>query len=78
MDKSYKLMSSLFCLVVIVIFLVVVLAVCRIGDSKSWNNGYCECGGKWIYKQAVGHRYSTNYIYQCDKCGKMHEFMEIR
>lgn len=47
-------------------------------DTKKWNNGYCECGGKWEYEQAVGHRYDTSYIYICDKCGKREEFDVIR
>ena len=38
-----------------------------------WNDGYCECGGHWIYEQAVGHRVTTTYIYRCDKCGKIIE-----
>ena len=40
-----------------------------------WNDGYCECGGHWVYEQAVGHQYHTTYIYRCDKCGKR---IEIR
>jgi hypothetical protein len=47
-------------------------------DYNVWNYGYCECGGKWVYQQAVGHYYSTDYIYKCDKCGKIHEFDEMR
>ena len=48
-------------------------------DDDLWNNGYCsECDGQWIYEQAVGHRYSTSYIYVCDKCGKRIEIGEIR
>ena len=39
-------------------------------DEKLWNNGYCECGGHFEYEQAVGHQYSTTYIYTCDSCGK--------
>ena len=47
-------------------------------DNARWNNGYHQCGGKWVYEQAVGHRYSTNYIYKCDKCGMREEFIEYR
>lgn len=48
-------------------------------DIEAWNGGYHEdCGGQWEYEQAVGHRYSTNYIYVCDKCGMRHEFKEAR
>lgn len=44
--------------------IIVVCLVCTLAaiyrhsaiDIKQWNNGYCECGGKWEYEQAVGHR----------------------
>jgi len=39
-------------------------------DSNKYNDGVCDCGGHFYYEQAVGHRFSTNYIYACDKCGK--------
>ena len=39
-------------------------------DREEWNNGYCECGGHWVYEQAVGHAYRTSYLYRCDECGK--------
>lgn len=44
---------------------------------KEWNNGYCECGGHWVYEQAVGHQYHTTYIYRCDECGKRIEVKSI-
>jgi hypothetical protein len=48
-------------------------------DIAVWNNGYHEdCGGRWEYEQAVGHRYGTNYIYVCDKCGTRYEFDDLR
>ena len=38
-------------------------------ESKEWNDGHCPvCGSEWRYVEAVGHRYSTAYIYACDKC----------
>ena len=44
-------------------------------DLENWNGGYHEdCGGMWKYEQAIGHRYDTDYIYVCDKCGMRHEF----
>ena len=46
-------------------------------ESAKWNNGYCECGGHWEYEQAVGHQYSTSYIYRCDNCGKRIEVKSI-
>ena len=53
-----------------------ILLVCRIMNASGWNSGYCSCGGKWEYKQAIGHRYETTYLYECDKCGKTIEFFE--
>ena len=47
-------------------------------DEKAWNNGRCECGGHFEYEQAVGHQYSTSYIYKCDSCGKHIEIWEKR
>ena len=43
---------------------------CRDKESEEeYNNGYCPCGGHYEYVESVGHRYSTTYIYSCDKCG---------
>lgn len=40
-------------------------------DVMMWNDGVCKiCGGHWHYLDVVGHRYSTDYIYQCNKCGR--------
>lgn len=37
---------------------------------KLYNNGiHDNCGGHWVYQEAVGHRFDTGYIYSCDKCG---------
>ena len=48
-------------------------------DNKLWNNGHCPaCGSEWEYEQAVGHHYSTHYIYMCSECGKRIEIDEIR
>lgn len=46
-------------------------------DQKMWNNGYCECGGHWVYEQAVGHQYGTSYMYKCDSCGKRIEVRNL-
>ena len=46
-------------------------------SSATYNNGICSyCGGHYVYSQAVGHRYSTDYIYICDTCGRSIEVAE--
>ena len=46
-------------------------------SEKTYNNGIHEgCGGHWVYETAVGHRYSTNFIYHCDKCGETVELYD--
>lgn len=48
-------------------------------DDKLWNGGHCDiCGNTWEYEQAVGHRFSTSYIYVCGNCGKRIEISEVR
>ena len=37
-------------------------------ELEMWNNGYCTCGGHWVYEQAVGHKYETGFLYYCDSC----------
>lgn len=74
-DKDY----TNFAVGVVLIFIAAVIWVgSSISDFNTWNGGYCSCGGHWVYQQAVGHRYSTHYIYKCDTCGEIHEFMEKR
>lgn len=48
-------------------------------DERKYNGGICtECGGRYIYEQAVAHRMDTDYIYICDKCGNMIELDSYR
>lgn len=48
-------------------------------DDKLWNQGRCpECGSEWEYEQAVGHYYSTSYMYVCNKCGRRIEISDVR
>lgn len=56
--------------------LLALLFILRMINATGWNNGHCSCGGKWVYQQAVGHRYETTYLYECDRCGKTIEFYE--
>ena len=67
---------------IVCVFILVVTFICNFimnsNEKKKWNDGYCSCGGKWEYEQAVGHYYSTHYIYVCDTCGKRIELYSIK
>lgn len=69
---------------IIMALILIAIIVCAViiggnRDNKLWNNGHCPtCGSEWEYEQAVGHYYSTSYMYVCNKCGKRIEISEIR
>lgn len=63
---------------IIIAILLVILFICHCVNADKWNDGHCSCGGNWVYQQAVGHRYETYYLYECDKCGKTQEFYKKR
>ena len=61
---------------IILLFLImfVIWFVTSCNSSNTYNNGICrECGGHYVFQNAVGHKYETNYIYVCDTCGKLIE-----
>lgn len=65
--------------IIFVFAIVIGTAKCTVDvDKKNWNDGYCNCGGHWEYLQAVGHQYTTTYIYECDRCGKHIELKNER
>ena len=65
---------------VFVIILTMVITGCLIStmfcseynsDEEKWNNGYCECGEKWVFSNAVHTRNGgTIYYWHCEKCNK--------
>lgn len=73
-DSSNDLKADLIVMVILLAIAFVIYIGSSIHDDYVWNYGYCDCGGQWVYQQAVGHRFSTCYIYECDKCGEVHEF----
>ena len=70
MRDCYDFITPLIILLIGIILVFVGHSV----NAGQWNDGYCSCGGRWVYQEAVGHRYSTSYIYKCDNCGKVKEF----
>lgn len=79
---------GVFIIPALFLLLIILLAIAdNKADKKAWNNGFCECGGRWEYLDTSHHVYYTKkggyhdingYIYKCSKCGKMHEFNEVR
>lgn len=69
-----------------IVFIFVGLIGGAISENNTWNDGYCECGGKWEYVDTVtsirgdkNETYTvTTFIYRCSRCGRMHEFSGVR
>ena len=69
-------------LFIILLVIGVIFAICYAGvsleyhfDSKIWNNGICDCGGKFEFVNAssvkgAGTSY-TYYFYSCNDCGNV-------
>jgi len=56
-------------ILLLLIFLCLIINSCQ--SINLYNDGICSiCGGHYEYSNAVGHKYITNYIYICDKCGR--------
>lgn len=77
-DDSASLLTNLLLLMICIAILVLIKGCTAVNDDKVWNNGHCSCGGEWVYEQAIGHRYDTDYIYRCNQCGIRYEFDEMR
>lgn len=40
-------------------------------ENNEYNGGIHKgCGGTYIFQQAIGHKYSTSYLFKCDKCNE--------
>jgi hypothetical protein len=53
------------------IFIFVNATLCAIENKRVWNDGYCECGGRWKLTAVsdTDHSSRTKY-YVCDECYK--------
>ena len=70
--KEYLVVSA----VIIIIIGLIALGLYK-HDYSVWNHGHhSNCGGNWVYQEAVGHKYNTCYIFRCDKCGETYEFYD--
>ena len=77
-NNDLDIQSYLVLLAIFAAFWILSEIIGSIKDTANWNNGYHECGGEWTYQQAIGHKYSTKYLYECDKCGETYEFRRKR
>ncbi len=61
-------------LVAAVILLVALYAIHDREGVEEYNGGVCkQCGGHYVYQQAVATHYFTYYVYICDHCNRMVE-----
>ena len=67
-DK-FELKVDLMILGICIVLIFILNIYASISSANTYNNGiHKDCGGHWVYENAVGHRFSTNFIYHCDKC----------
>ena len=85
-DIKERLFNSSIPILFILLMIILFIADSK-ADKKAWNNGFCEYGGRWEYVDILhnvnyvkdyGYQDNKKYIYKCNKCGKMHEFNELR
>ena len=75
-DK-FELKGSIIMRIICIIIIFIMSSCEATLSEETYNNGIHKgCGGHWIYETAVGHRYSTYFIYNCDKCGTVIELSE--
>lgn len=79
-EAVLETVAPILLILILVFFLACISVKCdRKEDKLKYNDGICtECGGHYIYEQAVSHMYDTDYIYICDKCGDMIELDSYR
>lgn len=55
----------------VILFIGMVIFLGEWAENRIWNGGICNIceEGHWKFVQAVGHRYSTDYLYKCNHCG---------
>ena len=69
-DKEDEFIDGVKIGIFIVLFVGLLLFLDRGIDTWRWNDGYCSCGGKWLYEQVIEDNNISGYLYRCNKCGK--------
>ena len=65
-----ELKADIVMLIICIIAIFIIYSCGAIMSATTYNDGIHEgCGGHWVYETAIGHQYTTSYIYHCDKCG---------
>ena len=58
----------------LILIIIVLWFIESIIGADKYNNGICRnCGGTYVFQNAVGHHAITDYVYKCDKCGNLIE-----
>lgn len=71
-EKRSKTPPSFFLIMLLAALVLWLISSC-IGANQ-YNGGICrQCGGRYVFRNAVGRRWTTEYVYVCDKCGSMIE-----
>lgn len=82
LEKAPEIVAAVIVLIVVIVAVVFlnIKEGCAINDIyETYNNGLClNCGGHYVFKQAIGHQYDTGYLYQCDRCGQLVELDAYR
>jgi hypothetical protein len=74
MKKEYGLKKDILIAIILIICISLFILISGVIRKHEYNNGVCGCGGRLIYQQAIGHNYTTSYIFKCDKCNNIFEF----
>lgn len=78
-DFGVEFITAIIMFLILIAVFIGAVVISKNHDDKLWNYGHCPvCGSEWEYEQAVGHYYSTDYVYVCNKCGRRIEIGEIR
>jgi hypothetical protein len=69
-DTKHKIWGAIICLLFWVLFSGAIIGQMYVDDG-AWNDGHCDCGGKWELRAVSESRMGTKTkYYACENCGK--------